>query len=173
LPACPSKSFGTILDTLDVCNDSAELFDFLKNTLLRQFGKSKWQSYFELLHLPMEMQGLKAQCSHGKAQTTSPLQEYRPDNDLFLSFFWFVVFSCRIISSRFVWRGLSSDVTAWARGCLACQRGKIHHHIRLVPQPIPIPQRRFSHLHVDLVGPLQYSNNFDYILLFLIICPNG
>jgi hypothetical protein len=26
-----------------------------------------------------------------------------------------------IISSRFVWRGLSSDVTALARGCLACQ----------------------------------------------------
>jgi hypothetical protein len=48
-----------ILDTLDVCNDSDELFDFLKNTLLGQFGKSKWQSYFELLHLHMEMQGLK------------------------------------------------------------------------------------------------------------------
>jgi hypothetical protein len=71
--------------------------------------------------------------------------------------------SCRIISSRFVWRGLSSDVTAWAHGCLACQRGKIHHHTRLALQPIPIPQRRFSHLHVDLVGPLQYSNNFNYI----------
>jgi hypothetical protein len=26
------------LDTLDVCNDSAEPFDFLKNTLLGQFG---------------------------------------------------------------------------------------------------------------------------------------
>jgi hypothetical protein len=61
-----------------------------------------------------------------------------------------------------VWRGLSSDVTAWACGCLACQRGKIHCHTCLAPQPIPIPQRRFSHLHVDLVGPLQYSNNFYY-----------
>ena len=71
------------------------------------------------------------------------------------------------ISSRFVWRGLSSDVTAWARGCLACQRGKIHRHTRLVPQPIPIPQRRFSHLHVDLVGPLQYSNNFNYIFTII------
>ncbi len=49
--------------------------------------------------------------------------------------------SCRIISSRFVWRGLSSDVTAWARGCLACQWGKIHRHTRLVPLPI-----RPSHL---------------------------
>ncbi len=35
------------------------------------------------------------------------------------------------------------------------------------PQPIPIPQRRFSHLHV-LVGPLQYSNNFNYIFTIII-----
>jgi cleavage and polyadenylation specificity factor subunit 1 len=66
-----------------------------------------------------------------------------------------------------VWRGLSSDVTAWARRCLACQRGKIHRHTRLAPLPIPIPQQRFSHLHVDLVGPLQYSNNFNYIFTII------
>ncbi len=71
--------------------------------------------------------------------------------------------SRRIISSRFVWHGLSSDITAWAHGCLACQQGKIHRHIRLAPQPITIPQRRFSHLFVDWVGQLQYSNNFNYI----------
>ncbi len=66
-----------------------------------------------------------------------------------------------------MWRGLSSDVTAWARGCLARQRGKIHRHTCLAPQPIPIPLRRFSHLHVDLVGPLQDSNNFNYIFTII------
>jgi hypothetical protein len=75
--------------------------------------------------------------------------------------------SHRIISSRFVWRGLSSDITAWTHECLGCQQGKIHHHTRLTAQPIPIPQRRFSHLHVDLVGPLQYSNNFNYIFTII------
>jgi cleavage and polyadenylation specificity factor subunit 1 len=65
------------------------------------------------------------------------------------------------------WPGLSSDIIAWARGCLACQRGKIHRHTRLVPLPIPIPQRHFSHLHVDLVGPLQYSNSFNYIFTII------
>ncbi len=64
-----------------------------------------------------------------------------------------------------MWRGLSSNVTAWARGCLACQRGKILDHTRLVPLPIPL--WRFSHLHVDLVGPLQYSNNFNYIFTII------
>ncbi len=75
--------------------------------------------------------------------------------------------SHRIISSRFVWRGLFSNITAWARGCLACQRGKIHRHTCPAPQPIPIPQLHFSHLHVDLVGPLQYSNSFNYILTII------
>jgi hypothetical protein len=36
-----------------------------------------------------------------------------------------------------------------------------------VGQPIPIPQQGFSHLHVDLVGPLQYSNNFNYIFTII------
>ncbi len=54
-----------------------------------------------------------------------------------------------------------------APGCLACQRGKIHHHTHLVPLHISIPQQRFSHLHVDLVGPLQYSNNFNYIFTII------
>jgi hypothetical protein len=66
-----------------------------------------------------------------------------------------------------VWCGLSSGITAWACWCLACQWGKIHRHTRLAPQPILIPQRRFSHLHVDLVGPLQYSNNFNYIFTII------
>jgi hypothetical protein len=57
LASLPKQVLQHILDTLDACNDSDEPFDFLKNTLLGQFGKSK--SYFELLRLPMEMQGLK------------------------------------------------------------------------------------------------------------------
>ncbi len=71
LASLPKQVLRDILDTLDVCNDSDDPFDFLTNTLLGQFGKSKWQSYFQLLRLPMEVQGLK-QCSHGKAQTTCP-----------------------------------------------------------------------------------------------------
>jgi hypothetical protein len=74
------------LDTLDVCNDSDELFDCLKNILLGQFGKSKWQSYFELLRLPMEMQGLEPSVLKGKLKQHLP-QGVSPDNDLFLAMF--------------------------------------------------------------------------------------
>jgi hypothetical protein len=43
LASLPKQILQDILDTLDVCNDSADLFNFLKNTSLGQFGKSKWQ----------------------------------------------------------------------------------------------------------------------------------
>jgi hypothetical protein len=50
--------------------------------------------------------------------------------------------------------GLATDITTWSRACLHCQQVKIHRHTRLQPQPVSILQQRFSHLHIDLVGPL-------------------
>jgi transposase InsO family protein len=70
----------------------------------------------------------------------------------------------RLISSRFVWPGLSKDVTAWARECAACQQSKIHRHFQVCPKSIPDPQRRFAHIHIDLVTPLTPSNGFNHIL---------
>jgi hypothetical protein len=76
--------------------------------------------------------------------------------------------SRHLVSSRFVWRGLSSDITAWTRSCLCCQQAKIHRHVRLQPLLIPIPQRRFAHIHIDLVGSLQSSNNCSPHILTVI-----
>ncbi len=86
LASLPKQVLQDILDTLDACNDSDEPFDLLKNTLLGQFGKSKWQSYFELLSLPMEMQGLKPSVLMGKLKQHLP-PGVSPDNDLFLAMF--------------------------------------------------------------------------------------
>jgi hypothetical protein len=86
LASVPKQYLRDILDTLDVCSDSDEPFDFLKNTLLGQFGKSKWQSNFELLHLTMEMQGLKHSVLMGKLKQHLP-PGVSPDNDLFLAMF--------------------------------------------------------------------------------------
>jgi hypothetical protein len=86
LATLPKQVLRDILATLDVCNESDEPFEYLKNTLLRQFGKSKWQSYFELLPLPMEMQGLKPNVLMGKLKQHLP-PGVSPDNDLFLAMF--------------------------------------------------------------------------------------
>ena len=73
----------------------------------------------------------------------------------------------RIIAARYVWPGLSKDVTLWSRECLNCQQSKIHQHVRLRAAEIPMPARRFEHVHVDLVGPLPASHGFTH--LFTII----
>jgi transposase InsO family protein len=70
----------------------------------------------------------------------------------------------RLISSRFVWPRMASDLNQWSRECLSCQKAKIHTHISPPPQPIPIPSRRFSHIHIDLVGPLPSSQGHTHIL---------
>jgi hypothetical protein len=71
----------------------------------------------------------------------------------------------RLISSKYLWKGLSTDVTAWAKACLGCQQAKVHRHVQVPPQQVPA--RPFSHIHVDLVGPLPASKGFTY--LFTII----
>jgi hypothetical protein len=86
LASLPKQVLRDILDTIDICNNSDEPFDSLKNTLLGQFGKSKWQSYFELLRLPMEMQGLKSSVLMGKLKQHLP-PGASPDTDLFLAMF--------------------------------------------------------------------------------------
>ena len=63
----------------------------------------------------------------------------------------------RLVSARVVWRGMASDLAAWCRACQQCQRAKVTKQPAAPVQPIPIPQRQFSHVHVDLVGPLLLS----------------
>ena len=48
--------------------------------------------------------------------------------------------------------------------CIPCQKSKIQTHTRSVVPQIPVPRRRISHLHVDLVGPLPVSDVFNYLL---------
>jgi hypothetical protein len=49
------------------------------------------------------------------------------------------------------------DVAELCRECQRCAKGKITSHISSPVQPIAVPQTRFSHIHVDLAGPLPTS----------------
>jgi transposase InsO family protein len=69
----------------------------------------------------------------------------------------------RLVSARYVWPNLAADVATWCKQCVGCQRGKVIRHVHLPPEQIPIPTRRFSHIHVDLVGPLPPSQGYQYI----------
>jgi hypothetical protein len=69
LASLPKQVLQGILDTVDICNDSDQPFDHLKEVLLGKFGKSKWQSYFDLLCLLMEMQGFKPSALMGNSNS--------------------------------------------------------------------------------------------------------
>ena len=72
--------------------------------------------------------------------------------------------SVRLLSSRFIWHGLSWDVSAWAHACIACQRAKVHRHTNSGVDHIPMPDSRFESIHVDLVGPLPPSQGYTHLL---------
>ena len=52
---------------------------------------------------------------------------------------------------------MAVDVGQWCRECAACSKTKITTQPTAPIQPIPVPGRRFTHLHVDLVVPLTAS----------------
>uniref|UniRef100_A0AAV2KZF4 Gypsy retrotransposon integrase-like protein 1 n=1 Tax=Knipowitschia caucasica TaxID=637954 RepID=A0AAV2KZF4_KNICA len=72
--------------------------------------------------------------------------------------------SVRIVSQKFVWRGLKKNVRAWVDSCVACQRAKVHRHTKAPLEPFVVPERRFDHVNIDLVGPLPPSRGFTYLL---------
>ena len=58
---------------------------------------------------------------------------------------------------------MRSDVTRWARECLACQRAKVTKHTVPPIGEFTVPNKRFDHVNIDLVT-LPPSNGFRYLL---------
>ncbi|KAK5910103.1 hypothetical protein CesoFtcFv8_003971 [Champsocephalus esox] len=77
------------------------------------------------------------------------------------------VFSVRLVAAKFVWHGLKKDVRTWARECVACQRAKVHRHTKAPLERFLVPERRFDHVNIYLVGPLPSSQGFSYLLTMM------
>jgi hypothetical protein len=60
------------------------------------------------------------------------------------------------------------DITAWCQDCQDCVRSKVTAHAWTAVQPIKFPDRRFSHVHLDLVGTLPTTGS-GYIHLFTMV----
>jgi Integrase zinc binding domain len=74
----------------------------------------------------------------------------------------------RLVAARFVWRGCATDVAEWCRRCPGCARGKLGGTLETPAAAIPIPEERFSHVHVDIVGPLPAAESGHTHLLMVI-----
>ena len=65
--------------------------------------------------------------------------------------------SQKLISQRFVWPKIHIDVRDWIKAYVPCQRTKVHRHNVTPLQKCTTLDERFSHVHLDLVGPLPAS----------------
>ncbi|KAK3895735.1 hypothetical protein Pcinc_000658 [Petrolisthes cinctipes] len=73
----------------------------------------------------------------------------------------------RLLTQKFTWHKISRDAGNWVRSCVPCQKSKVHRHTETGPGTFHQPQRRFAHIHVDVVGPHPPSDGHRY--LFTII----
>ena len=72
--------------------------------------------------------------------------------------------SQQLIGARFVWHGMRRDIANWCKSCTDCLTAKTHRHFKAPVEGISIPGDAFSHVHLDLVGPLPVSRGFKYLL---------
>ncbi|CAG4959956.1 unnamed protein product [Parnassius apollo] len=70
--------------------------------------------------------------------------------------------TAKLISERFVWPGVRRDCKEWTKQCTDCQRNKINRHTSSPYSTFPTPSQRFSHIHMDIVGPLPLSSHYRY-----------
>lgn len=73
----------------------------------------------------------------------------------------------KIIKQKFVWPSMNKDIANWVRSCADCQASKIIRHTRVNPNHFVAPQTRFSHVHMDIVGPLPSSEGYSYLLTMI------
>ncbi|BHF63738.1 hypothetical protein SprV_0200673200 [Sparganum proliferum] len=72
--------------------------------------------------------------------------------------------SRKLIAARFIWPKMNSDIVFWIRQCLSCQKNKVHRHTFSPPSTFAVPDVRFHHVHLDLVGPPPPSRGYTHIL---------
>ena len=73
-----------------------------------------------------------------------------------------------LVSERFVWPHLKSDVKNFVKSCEACQTCKItqHNHTSISNFSIRFPER-FSVLNIDSLGPLILDQGYRHILVLI------
>ncbi|GBN70179.1 hypothetical protein AVEN_194979-1 [Araneus ventricosus] len=69
-----------------------------------------------------------------------------------------------LIKQRFVWKSVNKDVQEWCKFCIACQKSKIHRHTKSPLGLFKLPNARFNHVHIDIVGPLLSSKGYTFVL---------
>ena len=73
-----------------------------------------------------------------------------------------------LLERAYHWRGMRKDATSYVRTCPTCQMVKSENRKKAGPlQPIPPPERKWSHVTTDLVTDLPESEGFTAIAVFV------
>ena len=67
------------------------------------------------------------------------------------------------VRAKVVWPSMNEDVARWARECIPCQQAKITRHTVPPIGEFAVPNKRFDHVHLDLVT-LPLSNGCRHLL---------
>ena len=59
---------------------------------------------------------------------------------------------------------MKTDIKKFVDNCDSCHKAKVLRHLKPPPAEIPVPSRRFSFIHMDLVGPLPEAGGNRYFL---------
>ena len=73
----------------------------------------------------------------------------------------------KMVSNKFVWDGMQMQVSRWVIECHHCQSSKIQNHTKAPLKHFSVPEKRFSHINIDIVGPLPFSSGFTYLLTII------
>lgn len=72
-----------------------------------------------------------------------------------------------LVGYLFVWFGMRWDISQWSWSRHSCQGNKVTRLHSSLVMYIPVPAEPFTHIHVDLVCPLNQSAGFS--CLFTVI----
>ncbi|KFD69783.1 hypothetical protein M514_17905, partial [Trichuris suis] len=70
----------------------------------------------------------------------------------------------RLITQHYIWPAMNRDIAHMVRSCDMRQHTKIQRHTRAPPTVFHVPDRRFDHVHLDLVGPLPQCRGCSYLV---------
>ena len=73
----------------------------------------------------------------------------------------------KMVSDKFVWHGMRKQVSRWVKECHHCQSSKIQNHTKAPLEHFSVPEKRISHINIDIVGPLPFSSGFTYLLTII------
>jgi transposase InsO family protein len=69
-----------------------------------------------------------------------------------------------LVQQHYMWPGMAKDIRTHVQQCCSCQAAKTHRHTQVPFQPFEVPDERFGHIHLDIVGPLPDSHGYRYLV---------